>query len=130
MKRSFFVHRLVYKAFVGDFVDGMVIEHLDSNPENNHYSNLKQSTQKENISTAIKAGNFGSNDKKKFVILDTKHNKVLEFDMIKDAAEYANLPSWVNCVTKFFKRKSTRDRFKLLCCGYVQDDYVELEEVA
>lgn len=43
------VHRAVYEAWVGKLIDGMVIEHLDGNPSNNFYKNLKQSTQKQNI---------------------------------------------------------------------------------
>nr|DAG17491.1 MAG TPA: homing endonuclease [Bacteriophage sp.] len=117
--KKFYVHVLVYKAFVGELIDGMVVEHLDSNGLNNYYKNLKQSTQKENIHTAIDFGTFGNNSKKTIVLLDMKENKVLEFEQIKLAAKYIGLPQSVDCVNKLFRRKSTRDRFKLVACGYL-----------
>jgi len=42
-------HRLVYEAFVGPLVDGMVICHIDGDPTNNTPSNLLQATQKQNM---------------------------------------------------------------------------------
>ena len=119
--KKFYVHQLVYKAFVGEINDGMVIEHLDSNGLNNYYKNLKQSTQKENIKTAIDVGNFGENAKKKFVILDTITNKILEFDKIKDGASYIGLKN-VDSISRFFRKKSTRERYKLICSGYLVCD--------
>tara|TARA_R110000824_G_scaffold377076_1_gene568276 strand:+ start:978 stop:1517 length:540 start_codon:yes stop_codon:yes gene_type:complete len=44
------VHRLVYRIFVGELVDGMHICHLDGNPANNDVSNLSQETHTENMS--------------------------------------------------------------------------------
>lgn len=44
------VSRLVYEAFCGDLVDGLVIAHLDGDFRNNVPENLVQVTQKENIS--------------------------------------------------------------------------------
>jgi hypothetical protein len=43
------IHRLVYLTFVGDIQSDRVINHIDLNRENNHYSNLEQIKQVENI---------------------------------------------------------------------------------
>lgn len=45
--KSFSVHRLVAMAFLGD-VEGMQVNHLDKNTENNDVSNLEICTQEEN----------------------------------------------------------------------------------
>lgn len=49
-KRLRLVHRLVLLAFVGPCPNGHQTAHLDGNPLNNHVSNLKWATPKENCS--------------------------------------------------------------------------------
>jgi len=39
---------LVAKCFIGERPDGLVIDHIDQNPHNNHYTNLRYITPKEN----------------------------------------------------------------------------------
>lgn len=77
------VHRAVYQVWIGDLIDGMVIEHLDGNPSNNSYTNLKQSTQRENIHTAIQQGNFHNNTIN-ILVYDKYTNEVKEYECIKD----------------------------------------------
>lgn len=43
------VHRMVYETFVGKLVEGLVIDHIDTNIRNNNYLNLQQITQDENV---------------------------------------------------------------------------------
>lgn len=43
------VHSLVAQTFLGDRPKGMVIDHIDGNRLNNHYTNLRYCTQWENI---------------------------------------------------------------------------------
>lgn len=80
---KFYIHRLVYESWVGKLNDGFVIEHLDSNPSNNYYKNLKQSTQKENIQTCIDAYRRKAN-KKYIILLNNKNNKYYKFNSIKE----------------------------------------------
>lgn len=47
--KIFKVHFLVAQAFIGDRPQGMVIDHIDGNKLNNHYTNLHYCTQKENM---------------------------------------------------------------------------------
>lgn len=44
-----YVHRLVWENFVGEIPEDLEVEHRDQNPHNNHISNLKLVTRKENI---------------------------------------------------------------------------------
>lgn len=51
-------HRLVWEAFNGPIPDGLVINHIDANPRNNHLDNLEAVTQAENIHHAVRMGCF------------------------------------------------------------------------
>ena len=51
-----FVHTLVAEAFIGPRPEGLVIDHIDGNPKNNHVSNLEYVTQKENMRRARELG--------------------------------------------------------------------------
>lgn len=62
-KQRFLVHRLVYLMFVGPLEEGKVICHIDGNPKNNHFLNLLQATQKENISHKRLHGTWQSCEK-------------------------------------------------------------------
>lgn len=42
------IHRLVYENFIGDILEGYVIDHIDNDRRNNHYSNLQMIKQSEN----------------------------------------------------------------------------------
>lgn len=44
----FLVHRMVAEAFLGPCPKGQEVRHLDGDPGNNHYKNLKYGTAKEN----------------------------------------------------------------------------------
>lgn len=44
-----FVHRLVYQTFIGPIPKGYVVHHIDHNPINNLYTNLKAMTLAEHI---------------------------------------------------------------------------------
>lgn len=55
-KKSFTVHRLVGKSFVGGYFDGAVINHKDGCKSNNYYKNLEWVTHIENNEHALKSG--------------------------------------------------------------------------
>lgn len=46
----FKISRLVYQAFHGPLIKGLVIDHIDNNPMNNYYGNLQQITPRLNTS--------------------------------------------------------------------------------
>jgi hypothetical protein len=43
------IHHIVYETFIGNIKDDMVIDHIDEDRNNNHYTNLEQITQAENV---------------------------------------------------------------------------------
>ena len=47
-QKHFYVHRLVYECFNGDISDGYIINHIDSNKQNNCIDNLEVVTRSEN----------------------------------------------------------------------------------
>jgi hypothetical protein len=58
--RPFFVHRLVayqYCSLNLDNLEGLVVNHIDGNPYNNHSKNLEWITQKENASREKRKNN-------------------------------------------------------------------------
>ena len=55
------VHRLVYLTYIGNLLDGKVIDHIDNDKNNNHYTNLRQITPSEN---SLKSFTSGKNKSK------------------------------------------------------------------
>lgn len=45
-----YVHRLVAHAFLGELKKGLVVDHIDNNPNNNRLGNLQIVTQRTNLS--------------------------------------------------------------------------------
>ena len=45
-----YVHRLVFRAFIGDIEDGLVIDHINGKPNDNRIDNLRAISHRENVS--------------------------------------------------------------------------------
>ena len=56
--KHFYIHRLVYECFNGDIPDGMQINHIDSNRQNNCIDNLEIVTKSENMKHAFAARKY------------------------------------------------------------------------
>lgn len=52
------VHRLVAKAFIPNPDNLPIVNHIDSNPQNNSVENLEWCTQQHNINHCVKSGRF------------------------------------------------------------------------
>ena len=82
-KSYFFVHRLVYMAFNGEIPEGIQVNHIDENKNNNSLSNLNLMTPKQNM-------NFGTAIERrcrkqgKKIIMDED----IEFGSIREAARH------------------------------------------
>ena len=48
IKKDYRLHRLVYRTFIGNIPEGMVIDHIDGNTSNNNVCNLRCVTPSEN----------------------------------------------------------------------------------
>lgn len=117
--QKFYVHRLVYNAFVekievlcGVKNPELVVEHMDSNPQNNYYKNLKLSTQKQNIHTAIEAGNFGNANCKHTILYDKKDKKSIIFNSVKEVACYLELKA--DNLYKIKRSKKFKERYEIV----------------
>jgi hypothetical protein len=109
--KKFFIHRLVYETWIGELKDNMVIEHLDSNPKNNYYLNLKQSTQKENIHTCIKQKrrNYA---KKQVLLYNCQNNRYYIFYSVQDLNNCFHLKG--DSLSKFKRSKNRMKTWKIL----------------
>jgi hypothetical protein len=58
--KRFRIHNIVADAFLEGKKEGLIIRHLDSNPENNHANNLKWGTYLENENDKIKNGTWNT----------------------------------------------------------------------
>ena len=111
--RKVLIHRVVYEVWIGELIEGMVIEHLDANPSNNHVSNLKQSTQKENIQTAVMQGRFWGR-KTNILVYDKKYNTTKGYECVRDFLVDIGAPDYMvnhGSLTFLNKRKEYKDRF-------------------
>ena len=61
-QKKFLIHRLVYSLFVNKLKNNFVIRHVDSNIKNNHYKNLLQGTQRQNIYDKLKNKTWQAGD--------------------------------------------------------------------
>ncbi len=63
VRKNLKVHRLVYQAFNGELIDGLVVCHLNGDPSDNRASNLVQATQAENHSHKKLHGTHAAGEK-------------------------------------------------------------------
>ena len=57
-ERTFLVSRLIASAWCDGYQDGMTVNHIDGNPENNHCENLEWVSIRENIQKGFADGLF------------------------------------------------------------------------
>lgn len=93
--KHYLIHRLVYQTWSDDELrNGLVIDHIDANPQNNHISNLRQVTQKENIQNGIYHGNFGHNGNTKLEVYNKETGETKIYDSVKDFYRDINAPEY------------------------------------
>lgn len=110
-EKKYRINRLVYMTFVGQLIDGLVIDHIDGNRLNNHYSNLRQITQKDNIKNAIRLNNFGRNNSSPIGVFDTKTNIGRSYDSIADFFSKNNIKTHNGGLSTLNKYKEHKNRY-------------------
>lgn len=111
--KKFFIHRLVYQAFVGELEEGKVIEHLNSIGYRNYYKNLRQSTQKENIRTCINQDRRVGN-KKNIVVMNKSTGKIETWDIIKDLYNHLGIPVNNGSLQKLIKTSKFKQSYEFI----------------
>lgn len=111
--KKFFIHRLVYQAFVGELEEGKVIEHLNSIGYRNYYKNLRQSPQKENIRTCINQDRRVGN-KKKYCCYEQIHRKNRNWDTIKVLYNHLGIPVNNGSLQKLIKTSKFKQSYEFI----------------
>jgi hypothetical protein len=85
LEKRCWVHRLVASAFLSNINNLPIVNHIDSNPENNVVTNLEWCSQKHNIQHCVASGRF--NARKGIEHKDCKltENQVLEIRRLGEA---------------------------------------------
>lgn len=91
VKIQYQTHRLVYKTFEGDIPNGLQVNHIDENKENNCVENLNLMTPKENINWGTNRQRAAEKYKKTLYQYDKNNNLICVFDSIKSACEKYNI---------------------------------------
>ena len=91
------VHRLVYQTFVGPLDGAKVIDHIDNNPLNNHYTNLRQVFTIENTHNGRRCKKVKVND--------------LIFPSIRQLAFCLNYANGSGCLEQIVNSKKFKNRF-------------------
>lgn len=115
IKKTFYIHRLVYELFNGKIKEGYEIDHIDNNVYNNHPDNLRMISKSENTSKAMQRsldrGLHKAEHLKKKIYLETYGSFLppKEYNSIAEAAADLNCSQSTICDnlkrrTKFFRK--------------------------
>jgi len=121
-KKKYYIHRLIYEAFNGLIKDGLVIDHVDSDPLNNNLSNLQAISQRENT----KRGRTGENSKqpRPVISFDITTNEKRVFQSMYSAGKYFDILAFsVRCVAEgIYKTAISKKNGNRIKFSYSQDD--------
>lgn len=102
------VSRLVAEAFIPNPDNLPLVRHMDDNPKNNHVSNLRWGTQKDNMQDCVQHGRLVGDTraaieskKQKVIAISKVDGTCLKFDSLNDAARNLNL--WVQHISSVLK---------------------------
>ena len=126
-EKKYRINRLVFQTFVGNLVDGLVIDHIDGNRLNNHYSNLRQITQKENIENAIRLNNFGKNNASYIGVFDTRTNIGRSYSSILEFFNSKNIKTYNGGLSTLNKYKEHKNRYIITKHKKKSTDYRKLD---
>ena len=114
------IHRLVAEAFIGTTDSSLEVDHIDGNRTNNHYTNLRFVTHRENIQHTIELGNrlVGNTRSKNYnakpVKLIDEYGSEHCFDCMMDACGYIknnhNIPTSIEGMLGSLRSAYRKDR--------------------
>lgn len=107
------VHKLVYITWIGPVPDGMQINHIDDDKNNNNISNLYAGTQQDNIRDCIANGHRAGNIKY-MTIYDKQENKIITFSPVSQFIEYCGHSCKSGSVKKFFNKNWFKKRYEII----------------
>ena len=82
-QKNFLIHRLVALVFLSDFYfEGADVDHIDTNPSNNHVSNLRWRTRKENCNNDLSKKHYSEAKK------GEKHGRAILVDRFTLDGQY------------------------------------------
>lgn len=83
-EKTYLVSRLIAMSWCNGYADGLTVNHIDGNPENNRADNLEWVTRRENIQKAYEDGLYMG----KPCVLFTEDGSEKRFDTMRDASRY------------------------------------------
>ena len=87
-QKSFNIHRLLAEAYLADFCDALVVDHIDRDKTNNKLSNLRMITQQQNLWNSDAKGYVWHKGRQKWmaqIVKDRKYHYLGLFDKEEDA---------------------------------------------
>lgn len=82
--KTYSVHKLIWETFNGEISEGMVIDHIDGQHDNNNLDNLRMVNQSQNMKYAYQNGHKGQVGVKQYTL---EGNFVAEYPSIRAGAE-------------------------------------------
>lgn len=97
-KKHYKMHRLIWIMFNGDIPDGLVIDHIDQDRDNNKIENLRLATKSQNNLNTNRSGVTFDRARKKWRAQSSINNTTVQlgrFDTEAEAiAEYESFKAW------------------------------------
>lgn len=84
-KKGYTVHRLVARAFLPNYSDELVVNHIDGNKSNNHLSNLECVTQSQNIQHSYAINKYENKKRTAVIQVDVNENIVASYKSMTEA---------------------------------------------
>lgn len=91
--KNYRVHRLIYLTFTGDIPDGMQVNHIDENKDNNSVSNLNLMTCKENINYGTGIKRSREKLRKSIIGRNVTTGEEIVYESMEEASKMLNISS-------------------------------------